>query len=353
MSCGRSWILHAPEMDAFLAMPADRRRVLCEEAGARLGLTAASIEKDYWACWTLRALFGLPKSGPHLTFKGGTSLSKGWKLIERFSEDLDIVIDREFLGFGGDHSPEEASSRKQQGKRLDELKEACQRHINEKLLPAFEAHVRATLRDTDNWRLEMDADDPDGQTLLFYYPTVTAATDYIGPVVKIELGARSDIDPAETPSITPYLADVFPDELPDSAFQVRAVAPERTLWEKVALLHEEGYRVDGGPKARLARHYYDISRLIEAGVADRALDDQALFERVVEHRKVFFKRSGAAQETLRPGSLRLLPSDDRRSDWARDFEAMREAMFFSDPPSFDEILAVVGDFERRFNEEAS
>lgn len=82
-------------MDAFLTQPVERQRIVYEEAGRRLGLSAGIVEKDLWVCWTLRTLFGLPASGPHLTFKGGTSLSKGWKLIDRFSEDIDIVIDRD------------------------------------------------------------------------------------------------------------------------------------------------------------------------------------------------------------------------------------------------------------------
>jgi predicted nucleotidyltransferase component of viral defense system len=103
-------------MDSFLKQPVQRQRVIYEEAGRRLGLSAGSVEKDLWVCWTLRALFRLPASGPQLTFKGGTSLSKGWNLIDRFSEDIDIVINREFLGFGGADDPQDAPSNKQRAK---------------------------------------------------------------------------------------------------------------------------------------------------------------------------------------------------------------------------------------------
>ncbi len=105
-------------MNSFLTLALARRRQLCEEAATQLNLPAASIEKDFWVCWTLQELFALAEFGPHLTFKGGTSLSKAWKLIERFSEDIDVVIDREFLGFGGDQAPETAPSGKQRDKRL-------------------------------------------------------------------------------------------------------------------------------------------------------------------------------------------------------------------------------------------
>jgi hypothetical protein len=170
-------------VDAFLAFPEARRRALYEQAGQVLGLEAASIEKDFWVCWTLRELFALPNMGLHLTFKGGTSLSKGWKLIERFSEDIDVVIDRAFLGFGGDLSPENAPSNKQRDQRLDNLRDACQRTIQAALAPALEQRIREKVI-APGWRLEDDPGDPDRQTLLFSYPAAVASARYIRPVVK-------------------------------------------------------------------------------------------------------------------------------------------------------------------------
>lgn len=337
-------------MERVLSFSADRRRVLCEEAGRVLGLSAGSVEKDFWVCWTLRTLFDLPQSGPHLTFKGGTSLSKGWKLIQRFSEDIDLVIDRDFLGFGGDQSPEGASSQKQRAKRIDDLKHASQRHVRDVLLPALRARVNERLSGSALAHIETDPDDADAQTLLFHYPGAVAESEYIRPIVKIELGARSDIDPNERPNILPYLAEAFPDEIGHSTFSVRTVAPERTFWEKVALLHEESFRASPeGPKARLARHYYDLWCLLLAGVGDRAGADEGLFDRVVSHRAVFFRKSREVQESLRRGGLRLVPASNRRAAWKRDYDAMREAMFFGDPPTFDEILTVVATFEQQFN----
>jgi hypothetical protein len=337
-------------MDGFLTQPVERQRVLYEEAGRRLGLSAGSVEKDLWVCWTLRALFGLPSSGPHLTFKGGTSLSKGWKLIERFSEDIDIVIDREFLGFGGCDAPEDAPSNKQRVKRLDALMLAARRHICDVLEPALGREILRLLPATSLWKLEADADDPDGQTLLFHYPPAMGAAAYVRPVVKIEFGGRSDTEPSSRPAIAPYLADVFPDEVGDFRFTVRAVAPDRTFWEKVALLHEETYREgSAAPKARLARHYYDLWCLITRGVAERAARDVDLFDRVAAHRAVFFRRSRDAQSSFKPGSLRLVPTADRLTQWRRDYDAMRESMFFGEAPTFDEVLVVVAGFEERFN----
>lgn len=337
-------------MDHLLVLPDARRQVLFDEAGARLGLSAGSVEKDLWVCWILRALFTLPVSGPHLTFKGGTSLSKGWRLIQRFSEDLDIVLDRDVLGFRGEQAPESAPSQKQRAKRLDALRVACQQYVRDTLLPELDQRLRGAPEDPHRWQLALDPDDVDAQTLLFHYPAVAARSDYLRPVVKIELGARSDTEPSAEPRITPYVAEALPDVSGDCTFAVRAVAPERTFWEKVALLHEEGHRTSGAaPKARLARHYYDVWALIQAGVADRALADSDLFARVAAHRVVFFRKSQEAQASLQPGRLRLMPSSELRSAWKQDYDAMRESMFFGEAPTFEEILTVVAAFERRFN----
>lgn len=331
-------------------MSLERRRGVCDEAQAKLGLRAASVEKDFWVCWTLRELFNLPGCGPHLTFKGGTSLSKAWKLIERFSEDIDVVLDRSFLGFGGDKRPETAASNKQREKRLEELKQACQQSIRESLKPGLNERFQKALPKGANWNLLDDEADPDGQTLLFHYPSAYAEAAYIRPVVKIELGARSDTEPCDTPAIQPYLMEAFPGLFSTSAFKVRTVTPERTFWEKAMLLHEETFRSSGGgPKARLARHYYDLWCLITKGVASKAVADHELFARVAAHRAVFFRRSKEAQASLRPGALRVIPLPDQLAGWKQDYQSTREDMFFGEVPSFEEILRVVGDFEKRFN----
>jgi hypothetical protein len=341
-------------MDAFVQLPADRRLRLCAEAQARLGLPAVSIEKDFWVCWTLRELFGAPGWGEHLTFKGGTSLSKAWQLIERFSEDIDIVIDRGLLGFAGDRGPEQAPTPTQRRKRLEELKATCQDRIRCSLLPTLAERFSALLPADMSWKLEEDAADPDRQTLLFYYPPGVGAASYIQPVVRIELGARSDTEPSETPTIQPYLAEVFPDILGSSAFPVRVVAARRTFWEKAMLLHEETQRPPEKPrKARLARHYYDLWCLIRKGVGAEAVADTGLFERVAAHRQTFFRWPWMDYATLRRGSLRLVPRDDQVSAWRQDYRTMQFEMFFGDVPTFDEILRVVAEFEAGFNEKVT
>jgi hypothetical protein len=334
-------------VNGFIQQPPDRLLTIYNEAQARLGLPAQSIEKDFWVCWTLRELTRLPGWGEHFTFKGGTSLSKAWKLIERFSEDIDLVIDREFLGFGGATLS---------GKRQRRLKEECSRRIRSEILPALTAQFRELLPAGSAWTLDpaSEAEDRDRQTLLFTYPTVFAAPSaYLRRVVKLEMGARSQAVPSAIASIQPYVVEAITEVIADGSFQVRTVVARRTFWEKALLLHEETYRpkVSDQPtrKVGLARHYYDLWRMIKHGVADEALADQQLFAQVVEHRQVFFRYTWMDYATMRPGLLRLLPLDDQLAAWRQDYEAMRAEMFFGEAPAFEVLLEVVGDFAQKFN----
>ena len=343
-------------MDAFLHMPVQDRRLACLKVADVKRLQAASVDKDFWGCWTLRELVNLPDIGNRITFKGGTSLSKAWGLIDRFSEDIDLVIDKDTLGFAGDASPDKAPSNKQRRRRLDELMTACRVWVQDRLRPALEAAMIKRFGTHNGWKLEVDPDMADGQCLLLHYPGAFPTTEagYVRPVVKIELGARSDDWPAESRTITPYVAEVLPQAIPDAAFAVPSLAPARTFWEKAMLLHEETFRPADKPrKERMARHYYDVWCLITRGIAEQAATDQPLFDRVAAHREIFFKLGWVDYTTLRPGSLRMVPPPPHRNAWRKDYEEMAEPMFYGARPDFDEILRVVGDFEQRFNKAAS
>lgn len=343
-------------MDNFLKLPESEQRLYYEQAEARLGLPAPAIEKDFWVCWTLRELFSLPGIGEHLTFKGGTSLSKVWGLIKRFSEDIDLVVDKETLGFGGDESPENAPSKKQRRKRGDSMKLACQTFVHEQIEPALRARLESTLSNLGEWELTADPDDDDRQTLLLTYPSVfsDSSRSYLRPVVIIELGARSDNWPAEEREIRPYVAEAFPEELPDSVVAVRAIQPERTFWEKATLLHEENQRpADKRRNPRLSRHFYDLWAMMEAGIGERAAAELELFERVVEHRQIFFPYAWTDNATMAKGSLRIVPDATMVATWEADYRAMLEAMFFGNPPSFNEVLKSISEFQIGFNQSSA
>ena len=338
-------------MDAFLQIPGRRRLLAFQQADAVMGLQAVSVEKDFWVCWTLRELFRLPEVGEHLTFKGGTSLSKAWKLIERFSEDIDLVVNKEVLGFGGDAAPDQAPSNKQRQARLETLMVACRLWVQGKLQPAFAARLMEALGGS-GWKLEVDPEMPDGQCLLFHYPSVFPAggAGYVRPVVKIELGARSDDWPHETKPIQAYVVAHFPTLDPDASFTVRVLAAERTFWEKACLLHEETFRPADKPrKLRMARHYYDLWCLLRAGVGDTALANKTLFRRVAEHREIFFRYSWVDYSTHKPGTFRLSPPANHVANWRTDYREMLGPMFFGETPTFEQMMAAAANFEKTFN----
>jgi predicted nucleotidyltransferase component of viral defense system len=338
-------------MNAFLSLSVEERHSAYTQVEDAMKLQSFSVEKDLWVCWTLRELFTLPGIGEHLTFKGGTSLSKAWKLIQRFSEDIDLIVDKEVLGFGGDAAPDKAPSNKQRKARLESLMKSCREWVQGTLQPALAARLTDVLG-PDGWKLEVDPDMPDGQCLLFHYPSVFPpnAAGYVPPQVKIELGARSDDWPHEEKSIQPYVLEHFPAFDPDGAFPVRVLAVERTFWEKACLLHEETFRPADKPrKLRMARHYYDFWCLLRAGVGERALANTALFQRVAEHREIFFRHSWVDYSTHKPGTFRLSPPADHLPDWRRDYQDMLGPMFFGDTPTFEQMMTAASEFEETFN----
>lgn len=290
-----------------------------------------------------------PRIGEHLIFKGGTSLSKAYRVIRRFSEDIDVSIDREFLGFAGAEAPEAATSNKVRQRRVDALMAASQQKIRQELQPMLTDAIRQRLGSVKSWSVEFDESDPEGQTLLFHYPSSlpSRASGYIRRSVKIEMGARSDHWPSESKPITPYVAEQFPAGFQEPICMVKVLSAERTFWEKATILHAEYHRPDEKASPdRLSRHYYDFDALIQSGVDKTATLD--LLSRVSEHKVVFFRSGWAKYSEAAPGTLRIAPSDGRRKTLHEDYVKMRE-MFFGDAPNFEGILDRLSTWERAFN----
>ena len=329
--------------DRYLSLAARERLELLDAASRQSGLAQAILEKDYWVCKTLDVLFALPDLGSHLVFKGGTSLSKVYGLIDRFSEDVDISFHREFLGFGEELDPEAAAG-KEQSRRIEALQQACRDCIRENLLPRLREAIAALLGGTEDWSLEIDP--LNAQTLLFHFPQAgSPGLAYIVPSVRIELGARSDHWPSEEREIRSYLGEACDPAIGKAT--VRSLAAERTFWEKATLLHAEAHRPkDKLMPLRYARHYHDMARLAESPVAARALADVALRERVVAHKAVYFRSGWARYDLARPASFRLIPPDSRIPALKSDHQAMIP-MFFNPPPPIAEVLDTIADLETR------
>lgn len=333
-------------VDAYQSLTARERTELLDAVAQKTGLPPVILEKDYWVCRTLAILFALPDLGDHLMFKGGTSLSKVYGLIDRFSEDVDVSFHRAFLGFGPDHDPEQVTG-KEQRRRLDALREACITQIRDTLLPAIRAELEKQLAEDADWSLELESNDP--QTILFHYPRANPKTlRYIQPSVRIELGARSDHWPREQKEIQSLIGEALGQ--PIGQAEVQALAAERTFWEKATLLHAEAHR-DPASKmpARYARHYHDMARLALSPVAGRALADTELRQRVVAHKTVYFRSAWARYDLAVPQTFRLVPPKGRHAAMEKDDASMRE-MFFSPPPPMSEVLDVLAHLENRIHQ---
>jgi len=337
-------------MDTFARETANERAVVIRETAARIGVTAIVIEKDFWVCWTLKRLFSLPAPGAGMIFKGGTSLSKGFGAIDRFSEDIDISLDRRDLGFGDDLKSWTKLSNKRRAAQFELLHATAETHVGgplrEKLTKAF---VEAL--NHEGFMLEIDEIDP--QTLNFTYPACLNVgdykLDYIKPIVRLEFGARSDHWPAQFRSISPYINNCFPDFLSEPSCEVKLLSAERTFWEKATILHMLYHRGTDKPLAnRMSRHYYDLARIAAMPIKSSALDDLGLLTKVAEHKNIFFKAAAAKYDEARPGSLRLTPNPDLEKVLRADYRDMSQ-MLFGPVVEFDDVLEVLADLETEIN----
>lgn len=323
------------------------RKSFFEVAAYESRKTFAVIEKDYWVVWTLEQLFSLPELSSHLTFKGGTSLSKVFGLIERFSEDIDVSIERGFLGFGEDKNPEKLSSRNRQKALLDDLTLASSKYIQEKLIVDLTRVISSKLKSDESWNIVIDPDDK--QTLLFHYPSSAPENSYIRPFVKIEMGARGEHWPVSEHRIQSYAKIALQDRIHESEVTVRVLDAERTFWEKATILHQYAHLPENKIlPLRLSRHWYDFYRLITSQIKETALQKIALLERVANHKKVYFASSWANYDSARKGSLKLMPLKRIIPDLERDFSQMAP-MFFAETPKWNTILKVIAEFEIEFN----
>jgi Nucleotidyl transferase AbiEii toxin, Type IV TA system len=337
------------DLDNFANEPPAQRAEAFQEAAARTGFSQAIVEKDFWVCWSLGKLFTLPSFGEYLIFKGGTSLSKAFNVIHRFSEDVDLSLDRAQLGFVGDSDPDNPDL--SGGKRkalLQDLQSAAEDCVNGPLL----SELQAALSEHLEQGFQLAADPDDAQTLLFTYPSGSAADGvhrYVKPIIRFEFGARGVQLPAEDRIIKPYLSEAIPDLFASPDTVARVLGIERTFWEKATILHMLFHQDADKPLAdRMSRHYYDMAMLIGQPSKDRAMADLALLEEVAHHKSVFFKAAWASYETAKPGSLRLVPKAEIAKALKKDYGGMRE-MIIGNAPEWDAILASIEVFETEIN----
>ncbi len=340
-------------MIEFAKLPPDERITYFEEVANRRGLNKLIVEKDFWVSFTLQMLFSHSKLANILVFKGGTSLSKAFGIIKRFSEDIDLSLDPGWLGFDAENAPDKAPSRSQFDKRWKKMEEACISAVKDRIHPILKTTITEALRDgaSGSGELNFQIDPQTGSpVLLFNYPTSEPENaGYMRPQVKLEFGSLTDQRPIGTHSVTSWVAEEFPELFENPGCEVVVLDVERSFWEKATILHAEFHRPAELPmRSRLSRDYYDVACLATHDTGRRALRNLPLLHRVVQHKRTYFRSSWANYEAAKPGSLKLLPPNFRMGDLKADYHAMKP-MFFEKPPTFDELLNTIAKLEEAVN----
>ncbi len=340
---------------SFLDLPEEDRKESFVRAAKRFNARHEYAEKDFWVCLILDVLYnGLPDGHPRLLFKGGTSLSKAFGLVHRFSEDIDIVVYRKDLGFEkeGDPTIAENLSNKKRKALFEELRTTCSDYILTYLKRDLTILVDEVAG--KGCRVYPDSDDPDYQTLLVEYPSLYLRNDdaYVVPQVKIEAGARSALEPSLTRAVIPYIADELPDWSLD-AENIVVITPERTYFDKLLILHGVhcGYRDEGRlptEKQRISRHYYDVAMITATDTGRSALSDTGLLDEVRAHNTIAFRQAWKRLEEAVPGSLRLVPQAEPRAVIDHDYTEMRR-MILGDAPDFRWIMEQLESAEATIN----
>jgi hypothetical protein len=329
----------------FLELPAEERRLYIEQAAIRRNVSAVILEKDFWVCWLLGILFE-SEFAASLVFKGGTSLSKVFGVIDRFSEDIDLSLSPAFLNL-----PEAGTSRNQANKWMAKAEAACGAAVQNQIGPAMDAAVTGVLGKREPGWFEFLTDShTHSPVLLFHYPSSQpAGFDYLKRSVKLEFGSLTDQQPTGHHLVRPWIAEVLPDAFADWRCDVVALEVERSFWEKATILHTEYYRPADKPTPdRFSRHYADTAALATHPVAAKAIDQHQLRDRVVQWKSQFFGSSWANYDQAKPGTFRLVPPVARQPVLRRDYQTMRD-MYLSEPIPFDNILATLAELETRIN----
>ena len=333
----------------FIDLSKEDRTDVLDRVSAELNIRQREvIEKDWWVTAVLRAMYSLPYA-QHLSFKGGTSLSKCWHLVDRFSEDIDITIDREYLGFSGTLSKTQISDKLRRA-TCSFVRETMQHDIAEQLHKngiaknKFQVNVDIT---------HITTTDP--ETININYDSVlTFSIDggnglYVLPKVKVEVSGRSMNEPVNEVPLESMIDQVYPKApFAEPKFNVRAVLPERTFLEKLFLLHEEFAK----PKdlirvERMSRHIYDIGQMLKTPIVEKAIHNEQLYRQVVEHRRKFIGLRGFDYDTLYPDSLNIVPPETIIEQWKADYGNMRLHMIYGESVSFEELINNLRDLNDR------
>ncbi len=336
-------------MYEFASLPIEERIPYFQEVANRRKLTPVIVEKDFWVCFILQCLFSTAELKDNLIFKGGTSLSKGFGIIERFSEDIDLTIHPTLLGFDSNSLPNPKISNSERKKRSELIKSVRIDKVKNELKESLEKKICHIIGTPSPQESYFRYDDNEG-ALYFRYPTIENTSEgYIPPQVKLEFGSHGGIGPSETLTIIPWVAEEFPDAFKNASTEVVALSPERTFWEKAIILHAEYYRpLEKAMRSRHSRDLYDVYFLSKHESGQKALKDLSLLATVVENTQLYFYAAWPKYDLAKPETLRLAPNSQRITDLKIDYKKMEE-MIYGRQPDFDEIIEQLIKIEQTLN----
>ncbi len=329
----------------YIDLSQEERIDICNRVQEETGLSPQIVEKDWWVTTILRALFSLPYADA-LSFKGGTSLSKCFSIINRFSEDADVAINREYLGFAGDLSKNQISDKLRRA-TCSFVREKLQFDLKDKLIDygvnpsKFDVNVNITPITTT-----------DPEIVEITYDSIFQELPYIKNKVIIELSGRSMLEPTKQVQVNSLIDSVYPNApFVEKTFCVETVLVERTFLEKICLLHEEFYKPRENMRSdRMSRHLYDVIRIVDSGYADTALNDNELFVAIIEHRRKFIGLKGFDYDSLSPKTINIIPPEEVLEKWKDDYKKMQDSMIYGDSLSFEELLDQLRILNRRIND---
>ena len=315
-------------MSNFLQLENERKALIFNQTAARIGLPSYAIEKDWWVTEILRIVFSSPYADA-LVFKGGTSLSKGYNLIQRFSEDIDLAIDRAFFDMGGELTRT----------GIKRLRQASSSFIDKKFSVYIKEAIEKIGLPVSSFEVEpFESSDTDPLRISITYEPLTEENKYVTPRVLLEISCRSLREPCEDVPIRSLVdQEYLKADFAQPEFSVRTVEPQRTFLEKIFLLHEE-WQKDNIRVERLSRHLYDLERIMDTEYAQVALKDKTLYYHIVDHRSKFTPIRGVDYNNHDPKNIQILPPDNVLKAYENDYKEMQESMFAGESYSWEGFI---------------
>ena len=331
-------------MNNYFQLSKEQQQMVLTQAANKTGLPVQAVEKDLWVTMVLQMVFTLPVAN-HLVFKGGTSLSKVWKVIRRFSEDIDLAIDPSIWGFEGDLTK----------KQIKRLRKASSIFVRDELSHLLQEAVSET--GMEKW-LQVEAD-PDGEgdgtypeprvIHIRYKSIFDEDLPYLHSEVKLEVGARSLLEPTAKAAVTSVIEDVLPISTTIKQVMIPTALAEKTFLEKAFLLHELFSSQSSREANRKSRHLYDLAQMMNSDIAARAIADDDLWNTIHHHRELFTSMSGVDYTPDIRKRIRLLPPDDVIDDWRKDYKDMQSSMIYGEKSTFTELMEKMRELENLFH----